>query len=187
MEILLALSISYLILTLIFSSDEFIVQGVAFIALGSIYIISLMIENYNLFLLPSTIFTTALLIYKKFAISDVIKVLFISYIAIFWLSTAEFMDGYVYSYLLVAICVAFVSNIIFTAENRRTLALISILLPYLFIYSVSGDVELENMLLSMVIAWVYTSITTFQLPSKSNMYKKNSEIRKLIPELKTIF
>ncbi|MDE6758862.1 MAG: hypothetical protein K2J89_06290 [Clostridia bacterium] len=159
MEILLALSITYLILTLIYSSERFIIEAALFIIMGCFYTVSLLASSNDLFLTAAAILTAIILPLRvKLSFFDIVKVCLIAFTAIFWLGTSEFVDGYAYSQLFVALGVALASILIFAPEKRQILAFATMLLSYGLIYTTGSYIDLQSTALSLCLTWIIPSV-----------------------------
>ena len=157
MELFLLLSLVYLILTMIFSADRFIVNAVVFVMLCSLATISMLTANEYLFLTTATLVTATILpFFVKITITDILEILLISLIAVFWLTTDEFVDGYAYSQIWVAIGITIASVLIFSPQNRQYCALLATLLSYAMTYAVGNNPDLTAIVLSITIAWTAT-------------------------------
>lgn len=172
MEIFLALSIAYLILTLIFSSERFIVESSLFILLSCAFAISLLTSNDKFFFAVTALSTATILpFYVKISFLDILKICLISFTAIFWLSTAEFVDGYAYSQIWVAIGIVLASTLFFSTSNRQYCALVATLLSYAMIYAVGANVELQSMVLAIGISWIMTKSFHAMHESQDFLYR----------------
>ncbi|MBD5100834.1 MAG: hypothetical protein HDT29_06205 [Clostridiales bacterium] len=157
MELFLLLSIAYLILSLIFSPDRFIVGAVVFVVFCSVATISMLTANERILLLAVAIATaTALPFFAKISFADIFKISLIALIATFWLTTDEFIDGFAYSYLWVALGIVIASALLFARDNRRYCALVATLISYAMTYAVGKNADLTAIVLTITIVWVMT-------------------------------
>lgn len=164
MELFLLLSIAYLIFTLIFSADRFIIQAAVFVVFGSAVTISMLLANEYLFIVFTTLATATLLpFFAKISFTDILKILLISFIATFWLTTAEFIDGFAYSQILIALGVAIASFLLFSPDNRQYCSLLSMLLPYAIIFAMGVTADLQEVVLAIAISWILTYRPTDKL------------------------
>ncbi|MDE5549588.1 MAG: hypothetical protein K2J13_04990 [Clostridia bacterium] len=144
-------------MTLIFSADRFIVNGVVFVVFCSVAVISILTANeYLFFLIVALATATVLPFFAKISIMDIIKILLITLISSFWLTIEEFVDGFAYSHIWVAIGVVIASALLFSPDNRQFCALIATLLSYSLVYAVGANADLQSIVLAIAIAWTAT-------------------------------
>ncbi|MDE6188673.1 MAG: hypothetical protein K2G37_00105, partial [Clostridia bacterium] len=118
MLVLLTFATSYLLLTLVYSADCFFRNAICFIVFGCAYAVSTFLANDYFFYFFCAAATVAALPFFRISPTDFVKLALICTVAAFWLSTAEFVDGYAYSELFVASGITLAANLLFSASNR---------------------------------------------------------------------
>ncbi|MDE7215612.1 MAG: hypothetical protein K2O08_02265 [Clostridia bacterium] len=161
MELLIVSSVVYLILMLFFYLDGFIKNSAVWIAFCAIYALSLLTENrYLLFVFTAVATAICVALYADVTIGDFIEVLPLTVAAAFWLSTAEFVDGFVFSQLAVAGGVVAISYLLFSPQKRLYLAITAILFSYGVLFAVNGDYDINAFALSVCVIWIFCPVAT---------------------------
>ncbi|MDE5654219.1 MAG: hypothetical protein K2I46_01245 [Clostridia bacterium] len=105
-------------------------------------------------------FLTALTLFSLPSISlklfDIAGCLVITLPCIFWLSTQEFVDGFVYSLTLVALGVALACRLLFDRQKRQTLCALVLLTSFVVCYLSNIYFNAIDILLPFLVAIIFT-------------------------------
>lgn len=75
---------------------------------------------------------------------------------VFWLSTQEFIDGFAYSHIFVALSVAVACNLLFDKQKRQTLCALVLLTSFVICYLSNIYFSVIDIATSFLIAIIFT-------------------------------
>ena len=127
MAFVLILAIVFLLFTSVLGLKKFQLYCALTTLAYAVLSIEIITRINGLTLIFLTVTTLISLLYLKLKLYDIIGCVTIALPCIFWLSTQEFVDGFAYSHILVALGVALASNLLFDRQKRRTLCALVLL------------------------------------------------------------
>ena len=131
----IALSGIFLLLIGVSNSNKFRFYGLMTALICTVLSIELIAKVNGLTLGVLAALTIISLPFIRIKLYDIIGWLLITLPCIFWLGTQEFVDGFAYSHILVAIGVALVCILLFDKQKRQTLCALVLLTSFIVCYA----------------------------------------------------
>lgn len=156
MEVLIISAIVYLALCALKSPLLFASQT-TFLILSFCALAIYLMSGYGIILAVYSIAVLTSELYKlRPSLAETLVFVLILVGSSFWLGMREFVDGYLYSYVIVAVCIAVFSRLAIGGENCRILSLLCLCLGKLLTYPASSPSESVAFLSAFLILYMLT-------------------------------
>lgn len=172
MEIAIVIGLIYLAVLSVLSADKFIKNAGVAIILACLYMISKTLSVELLFPACIAIVGAICLFFQsRIGVKDIIAFAAITIYSAFWLSTAEFVDGYIHSQNIIAIVAALTACALFSSINRRLLFILSLTSAFLYSYAAGMAIDSSAFASSMILGWVLCSCYPHRKYNRINSIK----------------
>ena len=157
MIFILLLSAIFLILSGIFHLKRFQLYGLLTTLIFTVLSIELLMDIDGLTLGVLTALTILSLPPKRIKVFDIIGCALIALPCIFWLGTPEFIDGWEYSHIFVALGTAIACNLLFDKQKRQTLCALVLLTSFVLCAILNAHFNVIDIALAFLIAIIFTT------------------------------